>query len=214
MAYLTAENSRFFFSRTFAASKAISAITNDNPAEATSTAHGYANGNELLILSGWEDLNEMVLRAANIATNTFDLEDFDSTDTDWYPPGSGAGNAQLISNWVEIPQVLTVSTSGGDPRYTNVDPLSARNGIQIPTGFNPMSLTLGLGYDPTNANYRQMLAASRRLEKVALKILVGGGSLIYGYGNLAVGDMPQMTKGQVLQVNAGVSMQRIFSYES
>lgn len=214
MAYLTAENSRFYFSRTFAATKEISAVTNDNPAEASATGHGFANTNELLIKSGWEDLNEMVLRAANVATNTFDLADFDSSDTTWFPPGSGAGTAQLISSWVEIPQILTVTTSGFEPRYTPVDPLAARNGIQIPTGFTPGSITLGLGYDPANVNYRTMLAASRRLEKVALKIVVGGGAVIYGYGNLTVGDMPQMAKGQVLTVNAAISMQRIFSYES
>lgn len=214
MAYLTAENSRFYFSRTFAAARTISAVTNDNPAEATATAHGYANNDELLITSGWEDLNEMVLRAASVATNTFDLADFDTSDTTWFPPGSGAGSAQLVSTWVEIPQILTVSTSGFEPRYTAVDPLAARNGIQIPTGFTPGAITLGLGYDPANANYRSMLAASRRLEKVALKIVVGGGAVIYGYGNLSVGDMPQMTKGQVLTVNAAISMQRIFSYAS
>lgn len=212
MSYYTAEGSKFYFSRTIAATKAISAITSADPAVATSTAHGYSDEAELLILSGWEELNEMVIRADNPAANTFEIKELDTTDGDMYPVGSGAGTAQLISNWLEVAQVLDVATSGGEPRYTPIDPLASRNGTQIATGFNPMSITLTMGWDPNNANYRSMLAASRRREKVALKILSQGGATEYGYGYLAVNEVPQRARGQVNRVTAAITIPRISTY--
>lgn len=214
MSYFTAEGSKFYFSRTFGAAKTVSAITNADPAVATSTAHGLSDGAELLVTSGWEDLNELVLRLDSPTTNNFNFEDFDSSDTTFYPAGSGAGTVKQISSWLEFPQVLTVATSGGEPRYVPVEPLAARNSTQIAVGFNAMSLTLTLGWDPTNANYRQAVAATRRLEKVAIKVVEGNGAVSYGYGSIAAAEMPARTKGQVNQVSVAISMPRIFSYAS
>lgn len=206
MSFYFPEGSKFYFSRTFAAAKTISAFTNDNPGEATSAAHGFSNGAELLITSGWEDLNESVVRAAAVTTNTFDAEGVDTTDLDFYPAGSGTGTASLISSWVEIPQILTPSTSGGDARFTTIALLSRRNDINVPTGFNPQSITLTMAHDPANANYKTMIEVSRRLEQVAFKVVIGGGMVGYGFGYLSVSEMPQLNRNQVNQVNASFSL--------
>ena len=63
MAYYFPEGSKFYFSTTFAAAKTITALTNANPAVATSVAHGYADDDELLLTSGWEDATDSVFRA-------------------------------------------------------------------------------------------------------------------------------------------------------
>lgn len=212
MSYYTAEGTKFHFSRTLGPLRTISAISNANPAVATATAHGFADESELLVLSGWEELNEMVILADNPAANTFEIKELDATDTEMYPASSGAGSAQLVSSWIEIPQVLDVGTSGGEPRYTPVEPLAARNSTQLPVGFNPMSISLTLGWDPANANYRLMLAASRRREKVAFKIVSQGGAVEYGYGFLSVNEVPQRARNNVNRVTAALSIPRIFTY--
>jgi hypothetical protein len=62
MAYYFAEGSKFYFSETFAASKTITILTNANPALATATSHGYADNDEVLLTSGWEDATDTIYR--------------------------------------------------------------------------------------------------------------------------------------------------------
>lgn len=202
MSYKTPEGCKFLFSTTFAAVKTITAITNDDPAVASSVAHGFIDGDEILLISGWEDATDGVYLVDGSLTDSFEIAGLDTSDTDWYSPGGGVGTAQRISNWIEIPQVLTTSPNGGDPKFVDVNPLARRNGFQIPTGFNPASLSLTLGHDAGNANYKIMKDVSRTLQKVAFKQLLADGSATYGYGVLTVQNIAQLTSGQVNQVTA------------
>jgi hypothetical protein len=43
MAYYYPEGSKVYYSTTFAVAKTVSAVTNANPAVATSTSHGYTD---------------------------------------------------------------------------------------------------------------------------------------------------------------------------
>ena len=213
MAYAFPEGAQLLFSQTFASAKTISALTNANPAVATSTAHGYAAGSEILMASGWEDATDTVFKTAAIDANSFGVTGLNTTNTNFYTPGSGTGSAQLISNWVSIPQVLTIATTGGDPRFTNISPLARRNDINVPVGFNAASMTLTLGHDASNANYQTMLDISRSLTKVAFKLLLSGGATSYGYGYMSVSEVPQLNKGQANQVTASMAfIGRTISY--
>lgn len=213
MAYYFPEGSKFYFSKTFAAAKTISAITNASPAVATSTAHGYVDGDEILLTSGWEDATDTVFRVDQLTADTFALMGLNTTNANFYPTGSGAGEARRISTWVEMPQVLGISTSGGDARFTTISPLAKRNDINVPTGFNAMSISITLGHDPSNANYQQMLDISRTLERVAFKMVLSGGAVGYGYGYMNVAEAPQLNRNQANQVNASITLLgRFMSY--
>jgi hypothetical protein len=146
MSYFVPEGAKFYFSETFATAKGITALTNANPAVATAAAHGFVDNNEVLLNLGWEDANG-VWRVDQIDANSFAILGLDATDTDFYAPGGGTGTAQLVSGWTEIPQVLNINTTGGDPSYTQIRPLSRRNAINKAVGFNPSSIELTLGHD-------------------------------------------------------------------
>lgn len=213
--YSFPEGSKFYFSRTFAAAKDVTILSNADPANATATAHGYSLDDEILLTSGWEDATDSVFRVADPDTNTFDVAGLFAADTDWFPAGTGIGSAQKISSWVEIPQILGIAASGGDPRFTTISPLAKRNSINVPTGFNAQTLTLTLGHDPANANYVTMLAISRKLEKVAFKQVLRGGGTTYGYGYMAVSEFPTLNAGQANSVTAALALLgRSVSYEA
>ncbi len=215
MAYYFPEGSKVYFTNTFAAAKTVSAATNADPAVLTATAHGYADNDELLFTSGWEDATDMVFKADQLSTDTLSLLGLDTTNTSFYPAGSGTGTLKKLSNWVEVPQVLGVSTSGGDARFTTIDLLAKRNSINVPTGFNATSMTLTLAHDPANANYQDMLAISRGLSNVAFKLVLSGGAVMYGYGYLSVSEAPQLNRNQVNQVQAAITfLGRPMSYAS
>lgn len=206
-AYGFPEGAKFYFSNTFAAAKTLATMSNANPTVATSVAHGYVDNDELLLTSGWEDATDTVWKADQLTADTFSLLGLDTTDTGFYSAGGGANStAQKISGWTEIPQVLTISSNGGDPRYTTVNPLARRNGINVPTGFNPTSITLTMGHDAANATYQTMLGISRKLSKVAFKLQLSGGATTYGYGYMATSEMPSLNANQVNTVNCAITL--------
>ena len=206
MAFYFAEGSKFYISQTFATAKTVTGISNANPAVATATAHGYADDDEILLSSGWGDATDSVYLADQLTADTFAVKGLNATDTTWFASGAGAGSAQKISSWVEIPQVLNIAAQGGDARFTNVELLARRNSIAVPTGFNPTQLTLTLAHDPDLAGYQTMLDISRRLAKVAFKVVMAGGGTGYGYGHLTVSEMPAMQRNQVNSVQCGIAM--------
>lgn len=215
MAYSLPEGSSQQFSNTLAAAKTITAITNANPAVATCTGHGYTTGDEIMLSSGWEDATDSVYKIESVDANSFKILGLDSTNTSFFPAGSGGGSAQKLSAWTAIPQVLTISASGGDARFTDVNPLAKRNGIRIPTGFNATSVTLSLGFDATTPAYKTMVGISRSLSKVAFKQVLSGGSVQYGYGYLTVSEFPKLNNNQVNTVDAALTfLGRTMSYDA
>lgn len=206
MAYGFPEGSSLQFSQTFASAKTVTAITNANPAVATSVAHGYTTGDEILFTSGWEDATDSVWKITVLTADTFSLQGLDASSTGFFPAGTGTGTAQKISGWTAIPQVLTISASGGDARFTDVNLLSKRNGIKIPTGFNATSVTMSLAHDAAQAGYITMLGISRNLSKVAFKQVISGGSSTYGYGYMSVSEFPKLNSNSVNTVDAAMTI--------
>lgn len=208
MAYGFPEGSAFYFCplTSFASAKTVTAVTNANPAQATSTTHGYTDGDIVLFNSGWEDATDSLYKVDQQTADTFDLLGLDTTDTNFYAAGAGIGTTQKVGTWTSIPQVLTIATQGGDARFTTISPLSRRNAINVPTGFNATTITLTLGYDPTNANYQTMLGLSRALTKVGFKMALSGSGVTYGFGYVNVSEVPQLNVNQPNQVTCVLTL--------
>ena len=213
MAYYFPEGSKIYFSSTFAGAKTVSGVTNADPAVATSTSHGYVDDDEVLFTSGWEDATDSVYMVDQQSADTFKLLGLNTADTTWFSAGAGTGTAQKISSWVEVPQLLGITSQGGDARFTTVEPLAKRNAINVPTGFNPTSINLTLAHDPANANYQAMQTVARSLTKIAFKLVLSGGATAYGYGYMNVNEMPSLNRNQVNSVAASISLLgRMVSY--
>mgnify|MGYP002639774485 FL=1 len=80
--------------------KTISGATAANPVVVTSTGHLLSNGDEVFISSvvGMTELNGRQFKIANVAANTFELQDMDGVDIDGtgYTTYSSAGSAALV----------------------------------------------------------------------------------------------------------------------
>ncbi len=213
MAYRTPEGSAFYVSQTFASAKTVTSVTNANPAVATSTTHGYSDLDEVLFDSGWEDATNSVYRVDQLTTDTFSLLGLNSSNTNSFAAGTGTGTTKKISSWIEIPQVLTISSQGGGPRNITVNPIKKRNGIIIPTGFEPATTTLTLGFDPSQANWSTLLDISRSQTYIAYKSVAGNGAATYGWGLMSISEQPIQQAGQVDQVSVQLAFQgRLISY--
>lgn len=213
MSYSFAEGSRLFFSTTLGAAKPISQLTNAASAVATSVGHGFIDGDPILLSSGWDDATDSIYIADQQTLDTFALVDLDTTDLDLFPAGTGLGNAYKISNWIEIPQALDIQPQGGEQKFNTIEPLARQTGIQVPAGFNPMSTSFKMGWDPANSVYKQLQALTRSKKKVAFKLTVPGAGNCFAYGYVSVSSQPRLARGQVTAVDGSIAfLGRFTSY--
>ena len=127
--------------------KTISAITKASPAQVTSAAHGYANGDVIVLtVQGMVQLNGVAARVANVAANTFDLEGVDSSAFGTFTSGS----CQKVATWNTFDSLTAVSLPNAAPAeldQTTIHDSSLQTTYGLPgapTGtmsgqFNPLS---------------------------------------------------------------------------
>ena len=191
---------------TYADKKTVSALTNANPAVATSAAHGLADNDYVEVSSGWGKLNDRIVKVAESDTDTFSLSGYDSSNVSINPAGSGSGSVKEITAWTPIPQIMDFSTSGGEMQYANYSFLESDSESQIPTQNNAMSITIEIADDPSLACYAVLKTASDAREKRALRLKLPGGSEIVYNGYVSFSDTPTMKKNEVMTVKATFSL--------
>lgn len=192
---------------TYSASKTVTAITNANPAVASSTAHGFTAGTILEVKSGWQRINDRLVRIGAAPTaDSFKLDGIDSTDTTAYPSGTGAGSVRAITGWTQITQILDLQTSGGDMQFAQYSFLENDFEAQIPTQASPMTLTISVADDPTLAGYQALKAAADTRSAVGLMLNFPNGSKILYNGYVSFNETPSMNKGNVMACQATFSL--------
>lgn len=169
----------FSISDSLAAAVTVSGISNANPGVASATAHGYADGN-IVVLNNPGRLNLLPVRVDSSATNTFELEGIDTTDTGLYPSGFGVGSAQLAAsaNFVSLSQTVETASNGGEQQFSQWTYLEDGRQRQRPTFKNARALQLTMHYDPAIAWHARLLAADRKQDVRVLKALLPGGAIL------------------------------------
>ncbi len=191
----------------YGASKPVTAVSNAAPSVATAAAHGVTNGGFFEFSSGWFRANERIFRAADVTTDSLEIEGLNATNTDNYPAGTGAGSLRPITAWTQITQVLEFTTSGGDQQYSNFSFLEEDFERQLPTVTSAQSLTLGIADDPSLSGYQALKAASDDRKLVALKLQLRNGAVIVYNGIVSLNETPSLNKGSVMQVTASIALQ-------
>lgn len=198
---------KYAVSTQLAAAIAITGITNANPAVASS-ATPPADGDILVLKSGWSELNDTVVRADGPAAGTFILEGVDTTDLNRFPAGEGLGAYEKASSFVSFSQVRDVDLSGGEQQfytYQNVEDPSSRQ-RQDPTYKNPMVLKVMLAYDPALPWYNTLVELDRKREPVVLRETLPNGDTIYYFGMISFNKVPTKKLNEHMQVEATFSL--------
>lgn len=198
----------FALATAYASADTVSAVTNANPAVATtSSAHGITTGNYVEVTSGWAKLNNRVVRAAAASGSSLSYEGIDSSNTDAYPAGTGTGSVREITAWTQISQILGLSSSGGDMQFANYSFLEQDFETQLPTQASPQSIKIDLADDPSLAGYIALKAAAETRALTALRATLPDGSKILYNGYVSFNETPTMNKNQIMQVSATFSLQ-------
>jgi len=191
---------------TFGTPVAVTSISNAATAVATAAAHGFANGDIIVLKTGWQRANERVFRVAAAASGTFELEGLDTSDTSAFPVGTSGGTAMKVTAFTQVSQIIGISTSGGEQQFATVSPLESDFEIQIPTMYSAQSISMEIGDDPTLAGYQALKKAADARAIRPLMMQNKNGSKIYYYGYVSLNETPTKNKGQVDTVNSSFSL--------
>lgn len=183
---------RYAVATTLAAAVAASGVSNANPA-VVATASPPAEGDIVVLKSGWPELNDIVVRAGTvIAATSFQAAGVNSTDVVRYPAGEGGGTFIKASDFVSLSQVRDVEMSGGDTEFFEFQYVEDAGGRKrkVPVAKSAMDMTIMLDYDPDLPWFDALVELDRAKEQVVLRETLPNGDLIYYYGYLSFNKVP------------------------
>ena len=181
-----------------AAADTITGITKANPGVVTSTAHGWSNGDFVYYnVEGMYQLDECILRAANITTNTAELEGLDTTAFGTFSSGTG----QVITFGNSVTTAVGVSASGGEAEFADVTTIHDAGRKQIPTFFSALTLTFDMIFDPADATLVALKAASDLKAKRAIKITWSTGAIMVVTGYIGASLTPTGSAGELVKTS-------------
>lgn len=192
----------------YGASRTVTAVTNANPAVATtSSAHGISNGTFIEVVSGWNEINNSIVRVSGASGSTLAYEGVNATNTALYPAGSGGGSIRDITTWTQIQQIVGATTSGGEMQFTTFSFLEQNFESQLPTQASAQSIAIEIADDPALAGYIALRNASRSRALTAMRASLPDGSVILYNGYVSLNETPTFNKGEIMTVTATFSLQ-------
>lgn len=175
----------------YAANKNVTAITNAASMVATFEAsHGVVLGDFVEFTSGWDRLNQRVLKAGNVSTNDITFA-VDTSSTSRYPAGSGTGTAREISTWTNIGQITKdIQVGGGEQRYADITTLADVIDKQIPTRRSPITVTLPLFFDNSLGYVATVRTASDTAAVTAVRFTYPNGTVLVANAYWSYQEVP------------------------
>lgn len=193
-----------------APAKTITGVSNAAEAVVSSTAHGYSIGDIVMVFSAWGRLNARAFRVKSVTADTFVLEGADTTNTDFYSPGGGAGTVQKVTTWVDLDKTLNHSSSGGDAKTVNVKFIESDVEVVLNDGFTAVQRTFEMDADmigtPSYTALKTLSATDaftvvrRRAKSQAISLIPA---------KIAFNEEETLTEGQVVTVRGTVNAQNI-----
>lgn len=189
----------FSLATVFAAAKTVTAITNAAEASVSCTAHGYSVGDVVQLYSGWGRLNRRAARVKSSTTDAFVLEGINTTNTEFYPSGSGGGTVRKISTFQQINKILNPSNSGGEAKNITVKFLESDVEENINDGFTAITETFDIDADEFGqASYAALVNLSEVQTDTVLKKTLKSGSTIYTPCRVAFNENVKLADGSIM----------------
>lgn len=186
-----------------AAAKTITAITKANPGVVSSTAHGYANGDYVRITAqGMWQVDSMVVRVANQAANTFELEGVDTTLFDTFTSGS----AELITYGTTLSTATNISASGGDFDFIDTTTIHDNVKKQIPGLANPATFSFENIWDVSDAGLKALKTASDSQAQRAVRFTFANGQKLVFTGYIGASLLPTGGAQELVKTSAVITM--------
>jgi hypothetical protein len=160
---------------------------------------GLSNGDFVEVTSGWGRLNKRLARVKSLSANvSITLESIDTSNTTFFPAGTGAGSVRKVSTWQTIDMITAISSSGGDPITVNYKYMDSDVRYGKNDGFNASSYQLTLDADAIGgAGYAALKSLTDVQTDTALRITTRSGQVNLIPGTVALNEAVQFNDGQI-----------------
>lgn len=191
----------FFVASAFGPNRTTTVLTNAAEAVVTAAAHGFANGDIVELTSGWGRLNLRTFRIKSVTTDSFALEGADTTNTNFYPAGTGLGSVRKVNAWTQITTPMNPQSQGGDPKTVEYKYVDSDVAYQINDGFSATSYTLELDADSIgSAGYTALKNLTEVQTNTVLRMVMRSGAVIFQPCTVALNEAVTFTDGQINRV--------------
>lgn len=207
MGYKLPNGGTFQHAATYGAALAFAAISNASEAVATVVGGTIAAGDIVLLTSGWSKLDSKVVRVKAATATAITLEAVDTSDTQIFPAGGGAGTMRKILTWVQVPQVTDVNFSGGEQNYLDVVFLENDQGKQMPTDKSAASMVLTIADDPAQAFNAVLLKADAGKQIEAARLNLPGNDTLYYGAYTSFSKQPAVSRNNLLTRTVNLALQ-------
>jgi hypothetical protein len=187
-----------------AAAKTITAITKASPGVASSTAHGYSNGDFVfLTVSGMYQLNDKVVRVSSVTTDTFALEGVDTTLFETF----SSGTAEKITFGTSITTATTITSSGGNFEFIDSTTIHGNSKSQLPGLPEATTFSMDHIWDVSDTGLLALKSASDNRSKRAFKFTFGSGGKIMAFaGYVGAALLPGGSAQQLVTTPSVITM--------
>lgn len=194
------------------AAKAVNGITKANPAVATAPAHGYANGDLVLLLcTGMAQLKACVVRVAAKTDDTFQLEGIDSTLFGTFT----SGTAQKITFGASASTFQDVNATGGEAAGVDMSTIHTDDTIEVPGRRSALKYAMGSLWDPADPALLELKRADEAKAIRAIRIGFAGGAFACFVAYPSCPIIPAGSQGQAVTTPVGLSLAgRVTAYAS
>ena len=155
-------------------------------------------------------LNFRASRIKSITTDAFTLEGANTTNTEFYSVGAGAGTVQKVSTWVDLDRTMNHSSSGGEAKTVNVKFIESDVEIVLNDGFSAVQRTFEMDADMIGTPAYTALKTLSETDAVTVvrrRAKTGAISLIPA--KVAFNEEETLTEGQAVMVRGTINAQNI-----
>lgn len=207
MAYNLPNGSTLDFAQTYTPFFTITAVTRGtDTVTVTATGHTFTVGQPVMIKSGWDSIDGKTFIVQTITADDFTISGVDTTDTRENPNGAAVGSVRGVLTWIRVPQILTVTFSGGDQQYTDMNYAGSNKGFSLPTIKSAATLSLVVADDPAQAYFAVIEAADKSNELHVQRINLIGGSELYYTTFVSINNNPSIDKDSLMTKTISLAM--------
>lgn len=206
MAYQLPNGSTFEFASGYTPFFNITAITRSANAVVTAAGHTFTVGQIVMIKSSWWDIDGRAFKVSAVTFNTFTLAGADTTDTK-RNAGNAFGKARGVITWVNVPQILTLSLSGGEQQYTTFSPSRSGKEVSRPTTKSAATMLLEVADDKSLPLFATIETAARTQELQVQRLTLINNDVIL-YASLAsITKTPKLQRDQLMTRTISLALQ-------
>ncbi len=193
-----------FMESAIAAEKTITAISKAAEGVVSAVAHGYSNGDYVLIKAqGMAEVNGRIFKVKSVATDSFVLEGENTTNFGTFTSGS----AQKLTFGTTLSTLTSVNGSGGEFDSIDTTTIHDKAKSSIPGMASASEYTFDSIWDVSDAGLIAAKQASDTKAQKAFMIVFSNGQRVLFYGYIGAQLQPGGSTGGMVTTSVKITAQ-------